>query len=72
MMTHLMNYSFNKKLAHYSDGSISHRHKLDVNAIDNPLGCEQAYYTLINGRCSKCGKTLKEITEKRNPKTKVV
>ena len=55
-MSTLTHYSKDKEFAFYDDGSIAHRHKLEA---DNPmklqLGCKQAYYLFINGKCSKCG-----------------
>lgn len=52
----LTHYSADGEFAHYSDGSIAHRHKVDPT--DNPLGCKQCYYLVINGRCSKCKKKV--------------
>ena len=58
-MAQLTHYSKNKEWAFYDDGSIAHRHKLDPKAPDNPLGCDQCYYTVIDGKCSKCQKEIK-------------
>jgi hypothetical protein len=60
-MAKLIGYSEDKEWAYYDDGNIAHRHKLDPNSPDNPLKCKQAYYQVINDKCSKCGqKSIKK------------